>query len=214
MEQICPISGETPLEEKINYWTHFTGLLLSIGGASILVIWTCLVGVVWNIVGASVYSFTLVALYAASTYYHGSQNLVRKRKLKILDHCCIFLLIAGSYTPFALGPLREYNGWKLLTIEWAIALFGIAIKIVAIDRFPYLSVLAYLVMGWLITFNLPLLLEVLPTKTLVLTFAGGLIYSFGTVFYLWESLRFNHGIWHLFTMAGSYCHYQGILGLL
>lgn len=210
---ICPISGETRLEEAFNHWTHRIALLLSLVGLPVLIFYSSLHGDVWKIAGFSIFGTSLVLLYIASAYYHGCQDLHVKRKLRIVDHACIFLLIAGSYTPFTLGPLKESTGWLLLTAEWSIAAIGIFLKVFAFHRTELLSLVAYLVMGWLIVLWWPQLWEVLSLTTLTLMGIGGLSYTFGVIFFLWESLPFNHAIWHIFVFVGSACHYSAIIFL-
>lgn len=209
----CPISGETFAEERLNHWTHFVGLLLSIIGFPILVVHSSLNGDAWHIAGYITYGMTLIFLYFASTYYHGCKALHRKKYLQIVDHACIYLLIAGSYTPFTLGPLRETTGWTLLSIEWSMAIAGIAFKFFGADRFKMLSLFTYLLMGWLVVVSWTTLTETLSPSTLVLVATGGLSYTFGAIFFIWESLPFNHAIWHLFVLGGSGCHYCAILSL-
>jgi hemolysin III len=209
----CPVSGETAREEQINQWTHFIGLLLSVIGFPFLILHSSLKGDAWHVAGYITYGITLVLLYFASTYYHGCKAIHRKRHLQIVDHVCIYLLIAGSYTPFTLGPLRETSGWNLLAIEWGVAAVGILFKIFFGDRFKMFSLITYLLMGWLVVICWPTLMETMSTSALVLVGAGGAFYSLGAIFFVWESLPFNHGIWHLFVLGGSACHYYAILSL-
>ena len=190
------------------------GLLLSAVGWVLLVFYASRSGDLFQIVSCTIYGTTLFLLYAASTFYHGCETLHRKRVLKIVDHACIYLLIAGSYTPFTLGPLRDAGGWNLLFIVWGISFIGIALKIITIDRFRFLSVFAYIALGWLAVFSFPTLIKELSSVTLILLFSGGLIYSAGTLFYLWENLPFNHAIWHLFVLGGSLCHYCSVLNII
>lgn len=211
---ICPISGETLKEEVINHRTHLIGLLLSMVGFPILIVHSSLHGDAWHIASYTIYGITLILLYLASTYYHGCQTLHNKKHLRVVDHACIYLLIAGSYTPFTLGPLRETSGWTLLAIEWSIAVIGILFKIYAIDRFKMFSLITYLLMGWLVIVSWSTLTETLSTTALTLVSIGGLSYTLGAIFFVWESLPFNHGIWHLFVLGGSGCHYCAILFLL
>lgn len=213
MSDICPISGESHKEEILNHWTHLIGLVLSLIGLPILIIYSFLQKDPWTIASCSIYGCTLVMLYLASTFYHGCTNLIRKSTLRVLDHACIYLLIAGCYTPFALGPLRESNGWTLLIIEWSIAVVGIGIKIFAFNRFQALSLISYLVMGWLVVFSWPVLVDKLSITTLALMMVGGMSYTIGSIFFVWESLPFNHAIWHLFVLCGSSCHYFAIFML-
>lgn len=213
-DDICPISGETVREELFNHWTHFVGLILSMVGFPILIVHSSMKGDAWHIASYTVYGLTLILLYFASTFYHGCKVPHKKKHLRIVDHACIYLLIAGSYTPFTLGPLRETSGLILLFIEWGIAVAGILFKIYAIDRFKMLSLISYLLMGWLVVVSWSTLMETLSITTLFLVGIGGLSYTLGAVFFVWENLRFNHGIWHLFVLGGSGCHYCAIIFLL
>ena len=165
-------------------------------------------------ISSSIYGITLIMLYGASTFYHGCKTRDQKKLLKIVDHACIYLLIAGSYTPFTLGPLKDFGGLDMLAIEWAIATVGITLKIFAVDKFQILSLLAYLAMGWLVIFSYNTLVEQMPAQSMYLLFAGGLSYTAGTIFYVWDKLPFNHGIWHLFVLGGSVSHYFCVLSLL
>lgn len=210
----CPISGETDKEELLNFWTHLIGLLFSMIGFVILVYYSLSSGGTISLTSSAVYGTSLVLLFASSTFYHGCKTVEHKRILKICDHICIYLLIAGSYTPFALGPLREHGGMPLLWVEWAIAAAGIVFKIVAIDRFQIFSTIAYLAMGWLIALIFSSLLETIPPSAFALLVGGGVSYTLGTIFYAWDSLPYNHGIWHLFVLGGSVSHYFSILEIV
>lgn len=214
MIDVCPISGESEQEELFNSITHFFGLLLSFIGFIYLVRLSLQAADEWALISSSIYGATLTLLYAASTYYHSCKTLKLKQTFQIVDHACIYLLIAGSYTPFTLGPLREYGGWNLMAIEWTIAGLGIIMKIVAGDKFKVISLLAYLAMGWLVVFSFNDLLEQIPMQALVWLIVGGLSYTLGTLFYVWDNLPYNHGIWHLFVLFGSISHYFCILKLI
>lgn len=211
---ICPISGQSENEERFNTATHFFGLVLSLIGYIYLLMLSVKSENYLTIISSSVYGATLVLLYAASTYYHKAKIPAQKQTFKIIDHACIYLLIAGSYTPFTLGPLREYNGYHLMAIEWTIAIIGIALKIIAVDRLQIVSLFAYLGMGWLVVFSYETLMREISPESIFWLVAGGLSYTFGTVFYLWDRLPYNHGIWHLFVLGGSICHYICVLHLL
>jgi hemolysin III len=211
---ICPVTGETPQEEKFNFITHLIGFLLSIFGSLYLFSKAWMNQNSIHIFTSAVYGGSLIALYGASTFYHRCKILSKKHVLKIVDHACIYLLIAGSYTPFTLGPLKDSGGWNLLIIEWVIAVVGITVKMFAINRFKVLSLLAYLFMGWLVMFSVFDLMNALSFWGFVWLISGGLIYSLGTLFYIWDSLPFNHGIWHLFVLGGSACHYFSILTVI
>lgn len=213
MNDICPVSGESYKEELVNHWTHLVGLILSLIGLPILITYSVMREDPWTIASFTIYGSTLVLLYLASTFYHGCTNLIRKSVFRVIDHACIYLLIAGCYTPFALGPLRESSGWTLFTVEWSIAIIGIIVKILAFDRFQTLSLVSYLVMGWLVILSWPVLMVKLSISTLILMAVGGLSYTIGSIFFVWVSLPFNHAIWHLFVLVGSVCHYFAILML-
>lgn len=210
MDEICPISGESVKEEHLNHRTHLVGLLLSLIGFPFLIFHSTL-GDVWQIWGYAIYGMTLILLFLASTYYHGCKKLHHKSALRIVDHACIYLLIAGSYTPFTLGPLRESTGWTLLSIEWGIALIGILFKIFTINRFQMFSLITYLLMGWLVVVSWSTLMEALSPTAIVLLCQGGLCYTLGAIFFAWESLPFNHSIWHIFVLGGSISHYFAII---
>ena len=212
-DQVCPVSGETRQEEQWNYFTHLIGLLLSVVGSGIL-LWSSLSSDFWNLISCCVYSFALIVLYSASTFYHRCEFVFRKKTWKIVDHSSIYLFIAGCYTPFTLGPLRSHNGWFLFFVVWGIALCGILFKLVAINRFKVFSLLSYLLMGWLIVFSLPTLMELLSPTAFAYMIFGGLAYTLGTLFYAWEALPFSHAIWHLFVLVGSFFHYCAILTLI
>lgn len=214
MESLCPVTGETHEEERINWLTHLAGLLFSCIGGVLLFLTVNLIGDPVHIVSCSIYAATLILLFAASTFYHACKTVSMKRLMKIADHSCIYLLIAGSYTPFTLGPLKEYGGIQLLVIVWSIAVVGILFKIVAVNRFKTLSLMAYLGMGWMIVFQFPTLIQELSLTASILLICGGLFYSLGTIFYVWDSLPYNHGIWHLFVLGGSFCHFYCIFNMV
>lgn len=209
--EACPVSGETPIEELVNSLTHGLGLLLSIVGVAALIALSWAYGNLYHIVSCSIYGSTLILLYGASMWYHSCRELETKRALKILDHICIYLLIAGSYTPFTLGPLKGVWGWSTLAVIWSLALVGSMIKIRFTDVREWVSVSLYLLMGWLVLAILFPLSYNLSTNGFFWLFAGGFFYSFGTIFFMWDSLPFAHSIWHLFVMMGSVCHYFCIL---
>lgn len=198
-------------EELANTITHGIGLALSIAGFVVLLVLAAVRGSPRHIVSCAVYGATLVCLYAASTLYHGIPSPRRKRALRIFDHCAIYLLIAGTYTPFLLVNLRGGWGWSLLGIVWGFAMAGIVFKFGFVDHFPFLSTVIYLLMGWLAVIALKPLLAAVPASGLLWLLAGGLLYTLGVVFYAWKRLPYNHVIWHLFVLAGSTCHYVAVL---
>jgi len=208
---VCPISGQSEKEELFNTITHFIGFVLSLIGFFYLIMISVKAENPWAVVSSSVYGVTLVLLYAASTYYHGCKTPKQKQTLKVIDHACIYLLIAGSYTPFTLGPLREFGGSNIMTIEWTIAIIGISLKLINVEKFQTLSLLAYLGMGWLVVFSYETLMSQMPTNAIMWLVIGGLSYTFGTIFYICDKLPYNHGIWHLFVLFGSISHYFCVL---
>jgi hemolysin III len=205
------LSNRGSIDELANSVTHGIGLALSIAGFVVLLALSVTRGSVWQIVSCAVYGSTLVALYAASTLYHGIPVPSLKRILKILDHSAIYLLIAGTYTPFLLVNLRGGWKWPLFGIIWGLALAGILLKVWFVDHFKFLSPLVYLLMGWLGIVAFRSLLASVPRGALLWLLAGGAIYSIGVVFYASKRIPYAHTIWHIFVMAGSTCHYFAVL---
>ena len=198
-------------EEIAHAVTHGLGTILAIAGLTVLVAYSTVYGDSWHIVGSAIFGSTLVLMYAASTLYH-SIPLPRARKvLRIIDHTMIYFLIAGSYTPFTLVTLNGPWGWTLFGITWGLALAGVVFKVFATGRFQKLSLAIYLAMGWCIVVAIRPLVETLATGGLVLLFIGGLCYTGGVVFYVWERLRYHHAVWHTFVLAGSAFHYFAVL---
>jgi hemolysin III len=197
-------------EEVANSVTHGLGLLASIIGGVVLVYLVAERGEAWHVVSAAVYGATLVSLYAASTLYHALKGTKARDVLRLLDHCAIYLLIAGTYTPITLVSLRGGWGWALFGTVWALAVAGIFFKVFATGRFGYLSTVAYVLMGWICIIALKPMLVLLSPGALALLAAGGVLYTAGTVFYSWERIPYSHAVWHLFVVAGSVCHYLAI----
>ncbi len=193
-----------------NTLTHGLGALLSLLGGVTLITLASLYGNSWQLTSAIVFSLSLIGLYTASTFYHGIHEPKTKNRLKVLDHCMIYVLIAGSYTPFALIALRDDGGWLLFGTVWALAAAGIVFKLFFTGRFELASTLIYLGMGWLVVFAAGPMLRHVGTAELVWLGIGGLFYSFGTVFYLRDRIRHNHAIWHGFVLAGSASHFVAI----
>ncbi len=206
-----PLSQQTPMEEIANSLTHGFGLLLSVAGLVVLVVLAALRGTAWHIVSCAVYGATLVTLYSASTLYHGVRGARAKRVLRIIDHSAIYLLIAGTYTPFALVTLRGAWGWSLFGVVWGLALLGILWKIWFVDRFTVVSTTVYLLMGWLAVIAAKPLWAALPAGGIAWILAGGSCYTAGVVFFAWRKLPYAHTVWHLFVVAGSICHFLAVL---
>ncbi|KAA0010273.1 hemolysin III family protein [Billgrantia pellis] len=200
------------LEEMLNSISHGIGAALSLAGVIVLLVLASVAAHVdpWKIVGISLYGVTLVLLYTASTLYHGVRHPRLKRIFQHLDHCAIYLLIAGTYTPFLLVNMRGPTGWTLFAIVWTLALAGIACKLAWPHRFTVLRVAIYLVMGWLIVFASGEMSARLPTTGIALLTAGGVTYTLGVIFFAIRAIPFNHAIWHVFVLGGSTCHYFAV----
>jgi len=198
-------------EELANSITHGAGLVASIVATVFLIIIANGQNDAGKILVGTIYGSSLILLYGASTLYHSFQSPKAKHYLKIFDHAAIYILIAGSYTPFTLYVVKGFWGEMMLYIIWSIAVVGVIFKLFFVHRFKYFSTALYLGMGWLAMFTIQPLFENLPFHGLFLLIAGGLSYSFGVIFFLWEKLPFSHAIWHLFVLGGSTCHFFAIL---
>jgi hemolysin III len=198
-------------EELANTITHGVGAVVSVAAGAVLITLAALTGDAWLIVGTSVFTASLVLLYTASTLYHAIPHPTAKSRLKVFDHCAIYVLIAGTYTPFLLGSLRGGWGWSLFGVIWGLALAGVVFKLFFTGRFNRLSTLIYIGMGWLVVIAARPLVMALDPSALVWLFAGGLAYTAGTAFYLSRSIPFAHAIWHGFVLAGSVCHFAAVL---
>lgn len=200
----------SPVEETINSMTHGIGAVLSVVGTFLLLMPAIEQQDVWKIVGFSVFGTSLALLYTASTLYHGARQPARRKAYKLLDHCAIFLLIAGTYTPFLLVNLRGATGWWLFSVVWGLAFTGILIKLIYGHRLKAVRLVIYLTMGWLVLFASNELLSNIDTLGFALLLAGGITYTAGVVFYLATSLPYSHAIWHLFVVGGSVCHFLAV----
>ncbi len=210
VEQLKTKLNALTVEELANTLTHGFGLVLSIAGLILLIILAKAEGDIWHFFSVFIYGGSLIALYSASTFYHGATSPKLKARLQLIDHCCIYVLIAGSYTPFTLVALRGNFGTGLFIFVWIFALIGILAKVFFHKRFRAASVVSYLVMGWIgIIVAQPVFMK-LGLAPLVLIVAGGIAYSLGTIFYGWEKLRHHHAVWHLFVLTGSILHFLAI----
>ena len=198
-------------EEIANAITHGIGALLSIAGLAVLVSFAALYGDAWHVVSTSIFGATLVLLYAASTVYHSVWHQQTKMILQRIDHSAIFLLIAGTYTPFALVNMRGPWGWTLFGVIWAVALLGIALQLFPRRRNERLSLVLYLGAGWMALVATEPFLASVEIGGLILLLIGGLFYSLGVIFYVWQQLRYHHAIWHGFVLAGSSFHFFAVL---
>lgn len=201
----------TRSEETANWITHGLGLVLSVAGLAWLIVFSCLRGDVWHVVSFTVFGLTLLLLYAASTVYHAHRAGRVKELFHQLDHVAIFLLIAGTYTPFLLTSLRGPWGWSLFGVIWGLCGAGAVFQLFFGARYPLTFTLAYLAAGWLIVVAIKPLIAAVPAGGLWLLLAGGLFYTVGVVFFLWHRLRYHHAVWHTFVLGGSTCHYLAVL---
>ncbi len=197
-------------EEYANIATHAVGVLLSIVALVLMVVFAAENGDPYFIVAVSIFGATLILLYLMSTLYHSFRHPKVKHVFRVFDHSCIYLLIAGSYTPFTLVSMRGGWGWTLFGITWGLALCGIVFKIFFTKRFNILSTLMYIALGWLVVVAAKPIIASVPTGGIVWLFAGGMLYTSGVVFYVWRRVPYHHAIWHLFVMAGSFCHFLAV----
>lgn len=198
-------------EEIANVLTHGFGLVASLGGGAVVITLAALMGDPWQLVSAIVFCTSLLLLYAASTVYHAVRDEFMKARLKVVDHCAIFVLIAGTYTPFTLVDLRGGWGWSLFGVVWGLAAAGVVFKLFCTGRLKVLSTLMYIGMGWLALVAIQPMLREVPAVALAWLVAGGLTYTIGTVFYHNKRIPYSHAIWHLFVLGGSTCHFIAVL---
>lgn len=198
-------------DERWSAITHGAGAVLGAIGSAVLITLAALWGDGWQLASAIVFSITLVLLYTASAFYHAAPfKTALKARLKVLDHCAIYLLIAGTYTPISLVGLREHGGWWLFGAIWTLAVGGVVFKLLTRGRFKLLSTLIYVAMGWLAVVAIKPMTEQLSTWALVWIFSGGVAYTLGTLFYMSRRIRYTHTIWHGFVLAGSALHFAAV----
>ena len=210
MEIIEGIRQYSPTEEKINIISHAAGLTLSIVGLVFLVTKATAYGDVRHIVSFSIFGISLLILYAASTFYHSAKKLELRKRLKIIDHASIYILIAGTYAPFTLVTLNGTLGWWIFGISWSLASIGIILKLFFTGRYNFISTLMYVLMGWVIIFAIKPLLNILPFEGFLWVLAGGISYTIGAILYGIRKIKFNHAIFHMFVLAGSFCHFMSV----
>lgn len=208
------IDNFTNSEEITNAILHGIGLGLAIAALVVLIVFANIYGDTRHIVSFTIYGSTLVILYLSSTLYHSFPKGKVKDIFEIFDHSAIYLLIAGTYTPLTLIALKGTLGWIIISIVWAISIVGIVFKVLWVKKFVIFSTLLYMVMGWLIVFEIKPMIEVMSTPSIVLLVSGGLLYTLGTIFYVWRKVKYHHAVWHLFVLAGSVCHFFTILLML
>ena len=209
MDQLPHSEGRAA--EFANSLTHGLGAALGAASLVIMVVFASLRGSARHIVGAAIFGAAMVLLYTMSTLYHAFRGPRVKFVFKILDHNSIFILIAGTYTPFCLGTLKGAWGWSIFGVVWGLAVLGITFKSIFIRRMEFLSTAVYLAMGWVVMLAARPLYFNLSHAGLAWLLGGGVFYTLGTVFYGWHSLKFHHAIWHLFVLGGSLCHVMAVL---
>ncbi|MEL7449622.1 MAG: hemolysin III family protein [Pseudomonadota bacterium] len=198
-------------EEFFHAATHGAGVILSIAGLSWMLYLSIALSDPWRITASAIYGVSLIALFLASTVYHGLPHSPHKPLFKILDHCAIYLLIAGTYTPFMLVAMRTSTGWWIFGAIWALATAGILTKLWFQHRFPTLQLASYLLMGWLVVVAGPQLADAVGSGGMAWLIAGGLSYTIGAVFYAVRRIKYNHAIWHLFVLSGGICHFLAVV---
>lgn len=210
MKEIEGIKYYSPIEEKINIISHTIGFILSIVALVLLVTHANLHGTVWHVVSFSIFGASLILLYAASTFYHSTKKPALRKRLRIVDHASIYVLIAGSYTPFTLVTLKSPTGWVIFGISWGLALTGIILKLFFTGKYHLISTLMYIFTGWVIVFALKPLINNLSLDGLLWLFAGGMAYTMGAILYKIEKIKFNHAIFHVFVLIGSFSHFVSV----
>ena len=199
-----------PAEERLNILSHATGLALSVIGTVLLVVRAAQLGTTLHVVSFAIFGASLILLYLSSTVYHSTTSPSRRAKLRTVDHAAIYILIAGSYTPFALVILPGKIGWTLFGVSWGLAVTGIVLKLFYTGRFNHLSTLMYVLMGWLIIFAIKPLIAAFAGPGLFWLFAGGISYTVGAISYSFKKLPFGHTIFHFFVLGGSACHFIAV----
>jgi len=210
MKEIERIKYYSPKEEKINIISHATGFILSIVALVLLVAHANMHGNVWHVVSFSIFGTSLIILYAASTFYHSAKKPELRKKMRIIDHVSIYVLIAGTYTPFTLVTLSGTIGWVILGTSWGLALTGIILKLFFTGKYKLNSTLTYIFIGSVIVFAIKPLINNLSLEGLLWLFAGGMAYIFGAILYSIKNIKFNHAIFHVFVLIGSGCHFVSV----
>jgi hemolysin III len=211
VNDVSKFNRQSPREEIANAISHGLGTLLAIAGTPVLIVYAALHGDALSVVSASLYGASMILLYLFSTLYHSITNKSGKRVLQVFDHCSIFILILGTYIPVTLGLIRGWLGWTLFGINAAVALIGIVLNAVSVQKFHKFSLLLYLLSGWSVLPAIKPLLSLITPGGFALVLAGGLFYTVGVWFYRREEVRYMHLVWHLFVLAGSICHYFFVL---
>lgn len=210
MQEFDDTKHYSPLEEKINITSHAIGLILSVVALALLSTHAGMNGNIWHIVSFSIFGVSLVTLFAASTIYHSANDPELRARLRIVDHAAIYVLIAGTYTPFTLVTLNGTSGWVIFGAAWGMALTGIVLKLFFTGRFELVSTMMYVFMGWIIVFDLDTLINKLSSDGLFWLVAGGVAYTVGAILYGIKQIKFNHAIFHVFVLVGAFCHFVAV----
>ncbi len=210
MDKKTNIQFYSPTEEKLNIWSHAFGIFLSIIALVLLVIKAVQQDNIWMMISFPIFGVSLILLYLASTLYHASKEPQKRFKLKVFDHAAIYVLIAGSYTPFTLVSLNGETGWLIFSMVWVMAFTGIILKLFFTGKFKIVSTAMYVLMGWLIVFYFQDLTASLHEKGVFYLILGGVLYTIGAILYSIKKIKFNHAIFHFFVLAGSFCHFLSI----
>ena len=210
MDKKTNIQFYSPTEEKLNIWSHAFGIFLSIIALVLLILKAVQQDNIWMMISFPIFGVSLILLYLASTLYHASKEPQKRFKLKVFDHAAIYVLIAGSYTPFTLVSLNGETGWLIFSMVWVMAFTGIILKLFFTGRFKVVSTAMYVLMGWLIVFYFQDLTAHLHEKGVFYLILGGVLYTIGAILYSIKKIKFNHAIFHFFVLAGSFCHFLSI----
>ena len=210
MDKKTNIQFYSPTEEKLNIWSHAFGIFLSIIALVLLIIKAVQQDNIWMMISFPIFGVSLILLYLASTLYHASKEPQKRFKLKVFDHAAIYVLIAGSYTPFTLVSLNGETGWLIFSMVWVMAFTGIILKLFFTGKFKIVSTAMYVLMGWLIVFYFQELTAYLHEKGVFYLILGGVLYTIGAILYSIKKIKFNHAIFHFFVLAGSFCHFLSI----
>lgn len=198
-------------EELFNSISHGVGVLLGIAALVLLIVFAAISGNGYSLAAGLVYGISLILLYSMSMVYHIVQNEKGKAVMRIFDHCSIFVLIAGTYTPYLLVTLDKTLGWIMFGIIWGMAVMGILLNSINLEKFKVFSLICYIVMGWAIIFTIKPIIQNIPPMGVLLLLLGGIIYTVGIIFYIMKKYKYMHSVWHLFVLLGSVCHYLSIL---
>ena len=201
-------------EEIANAITHGVGAVMAIAALVVLIVISAMKGTVWHIISFSIFGATLILLYFASTLYHSLTNVRAKNVFHKFDHISIYLLIAGTYTPFCLTALRGWIGWSVLGVVWGCAILGAVLKAISIGKRVRLSTILYVLMGWVILIAIKPLYHAMSFNGFMFLMAGGISYTLGTIFFIRDQVKYNHSVWHLFVLGGSVLHFFSVLTLL